>query len=192
MGDLKVLAGGFLEDGLVGEARQSRSHIILPAHLKVLAEVLVTAPPVQVDHSQSLVSPHLMEVRVSDIVLNTVDWESSVSVAHSMEAIGLSDSVPPVLNQSLLSVLLSDVKEERAEEMESNQEVENSEPILSVEWIKLPVYIAKWIFVEARNVFGNSISLSIISWFVHVLHKFGEVSISLLGQCTKEPNEGIN
>ena len=165
---------------------------ILLSHFEVLAEVLVTAPPVQVDHSQSLVSPHLMEVRVSDIVLNTVDWESSVSVAHSMEAIGLSDSVPPVLNQSLLSVLLSDVKEERAEEMESNQKVENSEPILSVEWVKFPVYIAKWIFVEARNVFGNSKSLSSISWFVHFLHKFGEVSISLLGQCTKEPNEGIN
>ena len=53
-----------------------------------------------------------MEVGVSDIVLDTIDWESSVSVTHGMEFISLSNSISPVLHHSLLSHLLVKVKHE--------------------------------------------------------------------------------
>ena len=186
-----MFAGG-LGDWLVVEAGLGWLDSILLSHFKVLAEVLVTAPPVEVDHAQSLVSPHLMEVGVANIVLNTVDWHSTVSVAHGVELVGLSDSVSPVLNHSLLSVLLSDVEEEGTQEVESNQEVENSESVLSVEWIDFPVKVTKWIFVETRDVLGSSPSLGIVSWLVHVLHEFGEVSVSLLGQGTKVTNKRVS
>ena len=85
---------------------------MLLSHLEVLTEVLVTAPPVEVHHSKSLVPSNLMEVGVSDIVLDTIDWESSVSVTHAMEFISLSNSISPVLHHSLLSQLLVKVKHE--------------------------------------------------------------------------------
>lgn len=72
------------------------------SHLEVLSEVLVSAPPVGPDHVESLVSSHLMEVRVSHIVLLSVDRESSVSVGSAVCLVCLTESVSPVLNHSLL------------------------------------------------------------------------------------------
>ena len=72
------------------------------SHLEVLSEVLVSAPPVCPDHVQLLVSSNLMEVRISDIILLSVDWESSVSVRGTMGLVGLSKSVSPVLNHTFL------------------------------------------------------------------------------------------
>lgn len=68
----------------MGEARKSRTDVVLLAHLEVLAEVLVTAPPVQMDHADALVTTHLMEVRVPDIVLDSVNRHSSVAVELSV------------------------------------------------------------------------------------------------------------
>ena len=78
--DLQVLGSGLLEDALVGEARKGWADVVLLAHLKVLAEVLVTAPPVKMDHADALVTTHLMEVGVPHIVLDSVNRHSSVAV----------------------------------------------------------------------------------------------------------------
>jgi len=79
--EFQVLFFDVCVDGLVVEARHGWSDIVLLSHFEVLSEVLVSAPPVGPNHADSLVSPDLMEVRVSHIVLLSVYWESSVSVA---------------------------------------------------------------------------------------------------------------
>ena len=101
-----------------------------------------------------------------------------------MELVSLSKSVPPVLNHSLLSHLLVQVKKEGTSQVESYQEVDNSESILSVEWLHLPVGVPKWVLVEARDVLEGSPSLTIISWLVDIIDKLAEVALSLLGQGT--------
>ena len=85
---------------------------MLLAHLEVLAEVLVTAPPVQVDHAEALVTANLMEVGISHVVLDTIGWESPVTVQVAVSLVVLSDSEAPVLDHSLLLVLDHDVEEE--------------------------------------------------------------------------------
>ena len=182
MRDLKVLAGGFLEDGLVGEARQSRSHIVLLAHLKVLAEVLVTAPPVQVDHIETLVTSDLMEVGVPHIVLDAIDWESSITVELSVGGIGLANSVAPVLNHLLLLVLDHNVEKEAAPQVEDNHAPKESDTVLLVEWIDLPVDITEGVFDGACNVLERSPSLGAVSWLLGVVHEFSEITISVLSQ----------
>jgi hypothetical protein len=72
------------------------------SHFEILSEILVSAPPVGPYHVQSLVSSGLMEVRVSHIILLSVDWESSISVTSSVLLICLSESVSPVLNHLFL------------------------------------------------------------------------------------------
>ena len=44
------------------------------SHLEVLSEVLVSAPPVSVDHGDSLVSSDLMEVGISHIIFLVISF----------------------------------------------------------------------------------------------------------------------
>ena len=85
---------------------------MLLTHLKVLAEVLVTAPPVEMDHAETLVASNLMEVSIPDVVLDTIGWESPVTVEVAVSLVVLTDSEAPVLHHSLLLVLDHDVEEE--------------------------------------------------------------------------------
>ena len=85
---------------------------MLLAHLEVLAEVLVTAPPVQVDHAESLVTANLMEVGISHVVLDAVGRESPVTVQVAVSLVVLANTEAPVLNHSLLLVLHHHVEEE--------------------------------------------------------------------------------
>ena len=68
--------------------------------------------------------------------------------------------------------------------MEANQEVHDSESVLSMENVGLPVYISEWVFVETGNILVSSPSLSIVSWLVKIINKLSEISISLFGQST--------
>ena len=103
--DFDVSSAGLSSNWLVVEASLRWGNPVLLSHFELLSEVLVTAPPVEVHHTESLVSSDLMEVRVAHVVLDTVHWHSTVSVAHGVELVRLSNSVSPVLNHSLLSVL---------------------------------------------------------------------------------------
>ena len=64
--------------------------VVSLAHLEIFAEVLITAPPVQVNHAEPFTSKSLMEVRVSNIVLFTVGWETSISHSKRMLVVDLS------------------------------------------------------------------------------------------------------
>ena len=112
--DLEVLGSSLCEDGLVGEAGKSRLDVLLLAHLEVLAEVLVTAPPVEMDHADSLVTADLMEVRVPNIVLDPIGGESAITIELTVSLISLTAAIAPVLNHLLLLVLDHNIKEEAA------------------------------------------------------------------------------
>ena len=75
------------------------------SHVEVLSEVLVSAPPVGVDHADSLVSSNLMEVRVSDIVLLSIGWESSVGVRAVVVFVNLSNMPLPLSNHTFFLLL---------------------------------------------------------------------------------------
>ena len=110
--DFEVLGSRFLEDRFVSKARQSRSEVVLFAHLEVLAEVLVTAPPVRMDHVEALVTSDLMEVGISHIVLDTIDGVSSVAMGSIVRWVALANSIAPVLNHPLFLVLNHNPEEE--------------------------------------------------------------------------------
>ena len=110
--DFEVLGSRFLEDRFVSKARQSRSEVVLFAHLEVLAEVLVTAPPVRMDHVETLVASNLMEVGISHIVLDTIDGVSSVAMGSIVRWVALANSIAPVLNHPLFLVLNHNPEEE--------------------------------------------------------------------------------
>ena len=186
-----ILSLGFSLDWLVVEPGLRGSNAVLLSHLEVLTEVLVTTPPIEMDHAKSLVSPDLMDVGISEIVLDAIDWESSISVAHGVELVGLTKSVSPMLNHSLLSHLLVQVEKERASQVESHKEVHNSESILSVEWLHLPVGVTNWVFVEARDVLEGSPFLAEVSWLVDFIDELSEVTLSMLGQGTNKGNDRI-
>ena len=84
------------------KARKRRSDSVFLSHFEVLSEVLISTPPVSPDHAQSLVSPDLVEVGVSNVVLLSVNRESSVSVRSPIHFVYFSQSVSPVLNHSFL------------------------------------------------------------------------------------------
>ena len=109
------------------------------AHLEVLAEVLVTAPPVEVNHVKTLVTSYLMEVGVTHVVLDTVDWESAITGHCSVSLVLFTDSPPPVLDHLLLLVLDHNVKKEAAPKMEDGEAPKEANAVLSVERLYLPV-----------------------------------------------------
>jgi len=182
LGNLKILGSSLLEDRLVGEAGKSGADVLLLSHLEVLSEVLVTAPPVEMDHAQTLVPSNLMEVRVPDIVLDTVDGHSSVTVLKTGKLVGLTDSVAPVLDHLLLLVLDHNIEKETAPKMEDNHTPEETDTVLSVERLHLPVHVAEGILEEAGNVLERSPSLGLVTRFLGVVDEFAEVAIGVLGQ----------
>ena len=112
MRDFEVLGSRFLEDRFVSKARQSWSQVVLFTHFKVLAEVLVTAPPVSVDHIEALVASNLMEVGISHVVLDTIYRVSSIAMRCIVRWVALTNSIAPVLNHPLLLVLNHNPEEE--------------------------------------------------------------------------------
>ena len=155
---------------------------MLLAHLEVLAEVLVTAPPVQVDHAQTLVTSNLMEVSVSHVVLDTVSRESAIAIQCTMSLVSLTDSVAPVLSHSILLVLDHDIEEETAPKVENDHAPEETNAVLSVEGFHFPVEVAHGVLEESGNVFESSPSLCIITRLLSIVDEFAEVTIGVLSQ----------
>ena len=62
--------------------------------------------------------------------------------------------------------------------MEGKKGVDESEAILSVEWLNLPVSVSNWVLEETSNVFERSPFLGIISWFHSSVDPFSEITIS--------------
>ena len=82
------------------------------SHVEVLSEVLVSAPPVGVDHADSLIPSNLMEVGVSHVVLLSVRWESSIGVRGIVMLVHLSDVPLPLGDHALLLLLGQEIGHE--------------------------------------------------------------------------------
>ena len=189
--DLEVLGSSLCEDGLVGEAGKSRLKILLLAHLEVFAEVLVTAPPVEVDHADSLVTAHLMEVGVPDVVLDSVGGESAITIELAVSLVSLTDSVAPVLDELLLLVLDHHVEEEAAPEVEDDEAPHDTNAVLGEERVHLPVNVTERVLHKASNVLESSPSLCLIAGLLGAIDELAEVAISVLGQRSKLSNSSI-
>ena len=96
-------------DALVVEAAQSWLEVVPLPHLEVLSEVLVSAPPVSMNHTDSLIPSHLMEVGVAHVVFLAVSGESSVGVRVVVVPIGLADGPSPLCHHVLLLLLREQV-----------------------------------------------------------------------------------
>ena len=119
------------------------------SHLEVLSEVLISAPPVGVDHGNSLVSSDLMEVGVTHIVLLPIHWESSVSVRRIVVLVNLADVPFPLGNHTLLLLLGQKVQHERLVEMPDQKYPAESDSILVSQCSNFPESISKRVFKES-------------------------------------------
>ena len=179
-----VLCCNLVVDLLVVEAAQCWSDVILLSHLEVFTEVLISAPPIGVDHAKTFASSHLMEVRVANIVLDSVGRHSPVTMASSMRLVSLADSVSPMLNHLFLLILDHHPDEEGLVEVEDQEAVHESNTVLRMEYVNLPVGVSDWVLEEASNVFEGSPLLCIVSWLFHCVYELAEISICLLHQCS--------
>ena len=184
--NLEVLGRGFLEDSLMGEATLRRLDVLLLAHFEVLAEVLVTAPPVQMDHAEALATAHLMEVGISHVVLDTIHRHPSVTVQGAVGLVDLADAVPPVVNHLLLLVLHHDVEEEAAPQVEDDQAPDEAHAVLSMESLALPVNVPERVLKEAGDILERSPFLRVVTGLLGLVYELSKVAISVLGQSSKE------
>ena len=69
--------------------------------------------------------------------------------------------------------------------MEYEKAIHQTDAVLSMEWIDLPVGVTEWILEESSDVFERSPLLCIVSWLLHCVDKLAEVSISGFHQRSK-------
>ena len=170
----------------MGKSRQGRSQVMLLAHFEVLAEVLVTAPPVGVDHAETLVTANLMEVGVSHIVLDTIHRHPSVTVQGAVSLVDLADSPAPVVAHLLLLVLHHGVEEERLVQVEGEGHPHEADAVLLVERVHLPVGVAEGVLEETGDVLKRSPFLRLVSGLLDVRDKLHEVTVGFFLEGSKQ------
>ena len=170
----------------MGEATLGRLDVLLLAHLEVLAEVLVTAPPVRVDHAETLVTANLMEVGISHIVLDTIHRHPSVTVQGAVSLVDLADSPAPVVAHLLLLVLHHGPKEETAPQVEDYQAPDEAHAVLIMERLSLPVGITERVFEEAGDILERSPFLRVVTGLLGLVYELSKVTISVLSESSKE------
>ena len=158
--------------------------VSLPA-FEVLAEVLVTAPPVEVNHTQTFDTETLMEVRVANVVLFAISRHTTLSDTVGVPGVSLSEMPSPVLDHLLLLVLNQSVEYERLVKVEAEGNPDEADSVLLVERVHLPVDVAEGVFEEARDVLERSVFLCLINRFLGVTNKLHEVTVSFLGKGSK-------
>jgi len=176
----RIFGCNFFVDGFVGETGIGGSDVVLLAHLEVFTEVLVTAPPVEVNHGNALVAETLMEVGVPDIVLFTVGGHTAVPDSKRVFAVGLSQVPSPVLNHLLLLVLHHGVEEERLVQVESQGDPHEADTVGLVEGVHLPVSVAEGVLEETGDVLERSPFLGFVGRLFGVRDELHEVTIGLL------------
>ena len=167
---------------LVVEAGEGWLDTVSLSHVEVLSKVLVSAPPVGVDHADLLIFPNLMEVRVSDVVLLSISWESSILMISVVVPVGFTNVPFPVTNHALFLLLGEEVENERLVEVEDQQDPENSNSILIGQTGKLPEGVAEWVLEETGNVFECSPFLGHISSLLGFSNHLAEVTVCFLGE----------
>ena len=151
------------------------------SHLEVLSEVLISAPPVGVDHIGSLVPPDLMEITVSHVLLLPVYghmfflWESVFVVDHSI-------GVQPLLHIGLLRGSADEPDVERLVQLPNQQSPDDSHSVLVRQTGDLPEGVCPGIFDESSKVLECSPLLSHVSGLLCFVDELGEVAVGFLGE----------
>ena len=167
------------------KSREARSDIVLLTHLEVLAEVLVAAPPVEMDHADALVPPNLMEVGVTNVVLLAVSRETAISNRGWVRSVSLSQVPPPVLYHLLLLIFDEDIEQETLVEVEAEAHPGEADSVGLVKRVQLPVCVAEGILEEASDVFEGSPFLCLVTGLFGVVYKLREVTVGFFGQRSK-------
>ena len=97
-----ILGNSVLVNGFVIEAAQCWLDIVPLSHLEVLSEVLVSTPPVSMNHANSLVSLHLMEVGVADVVLLAIGGQTSIGMRIVVVLVVLANVPSPLRDHTFL------------------------------------------------------------------------------------------
>jgi hypothetical protein len=182
----RIFGCNFFVDGFVGETGIGGSDVVLLAHLEIFAEVLVAAPPVEVDHGDALVPEALMEVGVPDVVLFTVGGHAAVADSKRVFAVGLSQVPSPVLNHLLLLVLHHGVEEERLVQVERQGDPHEADAVGLVEGVHLPVGVAEGVLEETGDVLERSPFLRFVARLLRVRDELHEVTVGLLLEGSKQ------
>ena len=157
------------------------------SHIEVLSEVLISAPPVGVDHADSLISSNLMEVGVSDVILLSIRWKSSISVRGVVVLVHLSDVPFPLSDHAFFLLLGQKVKNEGLVQMPDQEDVDNSNSVLICKSSNFPEGVTEWVLEESSKVFESSPFLCHVSWLLGLGNELSVITIGLLGQSsTKE------
>ena len=188
-GPLGVLLEGLLVEIVMVEAGHAGGNAVLLSHVEVLSEDLVSAPPVSVNHADSLVTQVLMEVSVSDVVLVAVDGETSVRVRRVVMLVVLTNVPSPLGNHVLLLLLGEEVEHERLVQMEDEEHIDDSDSVLARKGRDSPVSITEGVLEEARDVFESTPSLGLISRLSSAVDKLAKVTIGLLAKSSAQQNE---
>ena len=154
------------------------------AHLEILSEVLVTAPPVSVNHAEALVAAHLMEVRVSHVVLLAVDRETTVSVSGSVLVVHLTEAVAPGRNHVFFLGLDDHVQQEGLIQVPNEAAPDKSYTVRLDQGADLPVDVSERILGRASDILECTPFLSLVSGLLHVINELSKVPISLLCKCS--------
>lgn len=152
------------------------------SHVEVLSEALISAPPIGVDHTDSLISSNLMEIGVSDVILLSVSWHSSIGVRGVVMLVNLSDVPFPLSDHTFFLLFGQKVKNEGLIQMPDQQDVDNSDSVLVCKCSNLPESVTEWILEESSDVLESSPFLSHISWLLSLEYELSEITIGLLGQ----------
>jgi len=86
-----------------------------------------------------------------------------------------------VLNHLLLLVLDHNVEKEATPQVEDNHAPHETNTVLHVKWLHLPVGVTNRVLEETSDVLESSPSLGLVSRLLRVVHKLAEIAISVLG-----------
>jgi hypothetical protein len=179
--DASVLLRNIVVDLFVVETGLAGSDVVALTHLEVLTEVLVTAPPVSVHHTESLVTANLMEVRVANVVLLAIGGETAVLVSGAVHVVGLSNTVAEMLNHLLFLVLNHNIEKEALVQMENKANPHEADTVLLVEDFSFPVGVCHGVFEEPGDVFECTPFLGLITGLLVVLNELAEITVGLTG-----------
>ena len=152
------------------------------SHIEVLSEVLISAPPVGVDHADSLISSNLMEVGVSNVILLSIGWKSSISVRGVVVFVHHTYVPVPLGDHAFFLLLGQKVKNEGLVQMPDQEDVDNSNSVLVSKSSNFPEGVTEWVLEESSEILESSPFLGHVSWLLGLGNELSVITIGLFGQ----------
>ena len=184
LADFSVRRHSGLVDGLVVEAFQGWSDVVFLAHLKVLSEVLVSAPPVGPHGDTSLVFGHLMEVRVPQVDFVPVHRELFTISLEPFAVLDHTGSDHEMLPKRVFTGLAMEESEETRVELSHEKHPDQANSVLVYEALQFPVAVSEGVLHESCDVLEGSPLLSVISGLLGLFDPFSDVAVSGFEQCS--------